>query len=492
MSTPSREQLAKLTELDVYPASIVESGDTTYFLGARDHSGRRRKFVGAAGAGCLAGMSKLAELAGSCVCVCPIGPQAAADLRKRLPWTAPRPLGLATSIGTGDRLGLATPGHIRAVRGSGLLPVLAQQSIREMTRTRRTPQDVIDAATWGVFQEGWRDGFGADADHIQQPEGLDATAAAGCTLFTIDPGQHVNSAADAMSDSELRAAAAAMGSGPLGQTHEELAARYQGSVKLADGQKLLFDEPTLLRALLKYGNAIAHIVRMNEHLRQVVRRDFELEVSVDETATPTTPAEHYFIASELKRLGVSWVSLAPRFVGSFEKGVDYIGDLAAFRRELTAHVAVMRTLGPYKISIHSGSDKFSLYPIIAELCGGLVHLKTAGTSWLEALRAAGEIDPQLLWEIYAFALERYPADRQSYHVSASVERAPRSGAVTPAALLEDFCAREILHVTFGSVLTADDGRRFGGRLYQALESREEVYYEALARHIGRHVKPFAR
>ena len=88
---------------------------------------------------------------------------------------------------------------------------------------------------------------------------------------------------------------------------------------------------------------------------------FELEVSVDETETPTTHAEHVYIASELKRLGVDWVSLAPRFIGRFEKGVDYIGDLGAGRPGRARRHRP--PLGPYKLSLHSGSDKFSVYPI---------------------------------------------------------------------------------------------------------------------------------
>ena len=90
-----------------------------------------------------------------------VGPRSsrnAAALRKHLPWLRPRPLGLRTSAGLGDRLGLATPGHVRALRavGGGIAPIFAQQSIREMTRTGRTPQQVMDDATWGVFAEGWQ------------------------------------------------------------------------------------------------------------------------------------------------------------------------------------------------------------------------------------------------------------------------------------------------------------------------------------------------
>ncbi len=170
--------------------------------------------------------------------------------------------------------------------------------------------------------------------------------------------------------------------------------------------------------------------------------------------------------------------------------MDYIGDLDEFERTFAQHVAVARHFGPYKISIHSGSDKFSIYPIAARLAGELIHLKTAGTSYLEALRAIASIAPGLLREILAFAIERYPQDRASYHVSAQVERVPAPDSLSDEELrgvLDQFHAREVLHVTFGSVL-----ERFRDRLMQALSENEEAHYETVRAHIERHVMPFAR
>src|SRR5678816_1328531 len=110
----------------------------------------------------------------------------------------------------------------------------------------------------------------------------------------------------------------------------------------------------------------------------------------------TSIAEHLFFALELKRRNVpNVVSLAPRFIGEFEKGIDFKGDLKAFEKSLIQHVEVAKAYGPYKISVHSGSDKFTVYPIIGRVCGELVHLKTAGTSYLEALRVASRTAPEL-------------------------------------------------------------------------------------------------
>jgi hypothetical protein len=431
----------------------------------------------------------------------PTSSRNAAALRRHLDWLRPRPLGTATSAGLGDRLGLATPGHVRAVRAAGgsLRPIFAQQSIREMSRTGRTPVEVMDDATWGTLAEGWRDGVGADADHLKTPEDVDACLAAGFSFFTVDPGDHVDSSADSAGPEELRTAVAALPWRELEGTEADLRALYVGRTVVVEDHTLRLDELTVLRAAVKYGRAVAHVARMERHLRRAAgSREVELEVSVDETETPTTPAEHYWVASELRRLGVEWVSLAPRFVGRFEKGVDYIGDLDDLEADFAAHAAIARQLGPYKLSLHSGSDKFSVYPIAARQTRGLVHLKTAGTSYLEALRTVAGLDTGFFREIYVFARERYETDRASYHVSARLDRAPTPDQVPESglvSLLEDFDAREILHVTFGSVLTErseDEGFRFRDRLLGLLAAHPEVYADNLETHFVRHLRPLVR
>ncbi len=414
-------------------------------------------------------------------------------LRAYLPWLNPQPIGLVTSAGMGDRLGLATPGHVRAARAMGgkVTPVFTQQSIREMARTGRTPQQVMDDATWGIFTEGWHSIHGADADHLKMPADIDACLTCGYTFYTIDPGAYVDNRAESANLSELQALAAGLpaevelrASGLLGKSFD------------IEGLAIHFDEAVLLKAAVKYGNAVAHVASMYRYLVQAAgKRPYELEVSVDETDAPTSHAEHVYIASELKRLGVKWVSLAPRYVGRFEKGVDYIGPLAAFEADFAGHAAIARWFGPYKLSLHSGSDKFSIYPIAARLSRGLVHLKTAGTSYLEALRTIAHLDPGFFQGIYAFARQCYETDRLSYHVSAELKNAPLPDAVSDwPALFDQFDAREILHVTFGSVLTEKTeagGWRFYDDLMDFLHGNEEAYACNLEKHFIRHLTPFA-
>lgn len=384
------------------------------------------------------------------------------------------PLGLSPSFGFGDRLGLATPGHIAAVRGTKFAPVFAQQSVRENARTGRTPQQVMDDARRAVDAAGWSAPWGADADHLKTLEDIPPFVDAGYTFFTVDPGEYVDNAADANPPEILRQRV-------TGASWEEFSALYLNH----DNQPAWgsFEEESLLRAVVKYGKAIEHAAAMFQRLSQM-KDDFDFEVSVDETDSPTTPLEHFFIASELRRAGVRFTSLAPRFIGRFEKGVDYIGDLNTLDAELEKHAAVTAHFGTYKLSLHSGSDKFSVYPLIVKHWGERIHVKTAGTSYLEALRVLAEHEPDLFLKIYSLGCERYESDRRTYHVSAKLERLPKNGDLP--SLLDDFHAREVLHVTFGSALS-----QFGTEIKSSLIRHSDTYRTVLEKHFKKHWESLA-
>ena len=379
-------------------------------------------------------------------------------------------LSLIPSFGFGDRLGLATPGHIEAVKGTALAPIFAQQSVRENTRTGRSPQQVMDDARRAVDAAGWDAPWGADADHLKTVDDLPPFVAAGYTFFTVDPGAHVDNAADSDALPVLQGKL-------VGQNWDELSAIYLSGQHPERGFGV-FDRESLLRAEVKYGRAIRHTAGMYRRL-STLKESFDFEVSVDETDAPTTPLEHYFIASELTRLGVNFTSLAPRFIGRFEKGVDYIGDLAALDVEMARHAAVTASFGTYKLSLHSGSDKFSVYPLIVKYWGSRLHVKTAGTSYLEALRALAVAEPVLFERIWALGLQRYAIDRATYHVSAEPARV---GTRDLPLLLDDFHAREILHVTFGSALS-----EYGAEIKAALLKHADVYNANLQKHFRKHL-----
>lgn len=410
------------------------------------------------------------------------------------------PLGLRPSFGFGDRIGLATPGHVQAMMssGSGIEPIFPQQSIREMARTGRSPSCVMDDALTGMTAAGWTGLTGADADHLKTAEDVDVTAAAGFTFFTIDPSAHVDAQADDYDESTLRAKFADV-AGEVRWLEQ-----YQGrTIKLSTGTTVDLDERACMRASVKYGRALNHAIELAGHIAAVHEREgrsYEIELSVDETDQPTTLAEHFIIADQCLSRGMKLISLAPRYIGEFEKGVDYKGDLDALAGSLQDHAAIARTLGPYKLSLHSGSDKLSMYPLLAGATKGMFHVKTAGTSYLEALRVVARHDAGLFRAIVTFARARYDEDRKTYHVSATLASAPSCGDVSDELELErqylELWAevpigrgftrpgRQILHCTFGSVLTDP---RLGPLLRDVLERHIDTYTEVLATHFSHHL-----
>jgi tagaturonate epimerase len=501
-STPKNHTIYPGFTVEIYPFSIHQVGSVDLFLAKKD------------GAKYLFGVSidpaavferfssKIMFIKHNGIPLslmqCPISHDNAMVIRELFEHTRPRLIGIENSYGLGDRIGLANPGHLQAIRNSGFHPVLAQQSIRELTRTNRTPEEVLDAATWAVFQEGYKGGFGADADHLKTTEDIDRMMRAGFTMFTIDPSEYVVNEAAGLTDKELLSRVPDVSWNVLADTFEGFMKRYKKqSFDIEENFSLEPAYNEVLQAIVKYGNVLAHVVTMHNHIKTLYPdQPAELEVSVDETDSPTTLFEHYFIANELRRFGIELVSLAPRFIGDFEKGIDYKGNINAFTEEYKKHIAIAETLGPYKLSIHSGSDKFSVYDAIGRIGKGHVHVKTAGTSYLEALRVVAVKQPKLFRDILKLSCENYTEVKQTYHVSGKLSAIPDPDAMEDYELVQLFDqddARQVLHVAFGLVLTIKDasGRYvFKDKIISCLTDNEKLHYRFIKKHFLKHIEPF--
>jgi hypothetical protein len=471
-----------------YPESQVSCGGATYWL-ERSADGAKRLVAVANDESVFDRFAgTVATLDGKVRLLAETTAHNAQALRSALPWLNPSRFGLHTSAGFGDRLGLATPGHVRALNavGAPIRPVFAQQSIREMGRCGRTPRDVLDDATWGAFQAGWTRPVGGDADHLEQLDDIDDTAAAGFVFFTLDPKAKVDPEAEHADPATIKAKVEALDWPAIESDLPTFTKKYAGQRIDLEHEAVELDEGSLLRAMAKYGPSLSHAMAMYRRLQEK-GTDFEVEFAIDETDYPTKPAEHVVVVSELKRLGMNFVSFAPRFVGRFEKGVEYIGDLDELRRDFEIHAELARALGPYKLSLHSGSDKYATYPLIAEATRGVVHLKTAGTSWAEALRVIAQHDADLMRRILTLALDSFEANRKSYHLSCDPTRIPTDPTDDEVARLMDVAdSRQVLHVGYGAIL-----EEFGSRMYQVWNQNEEEHYRVIANHFVRHLEPFA-
>ncbi len=430
------------------------------------------------------GFSGTRDAAG--VLLCPLSHGNGVRLRQVLPFTAPMPVrGKAVSFGVGDRLGVAGPGHLRAVRRFDAVPVLAQQSVRELELMGRDYGQVLDAATWAVFREGFQRPWGADGDHLKTAEWVRTALQAGYTMITAD-------VSDFIRKQYLEARA-----GELRNAYEALEPSYRRRIEQAylgrelaldTGEKVAFAEGELLRTAVVYGEAIAHAHRLYRSGVEVKGEGgFDFELSVDETEAPTTPAAHAFAALEAKAAGIRLTSLAPRFIGEFQKGIDYIGDPQAFAGSMRTHAALARELG-HRLSIHSGSDKFAVFAAIGRETRSKFHIKTSGTSWLEAVRVIAFREPDLYRELHRKALEGFPNASRYYHVTPDLGRIPDLkdlADVDLPQLLSRRDARQLVHITYGELMRDE---AFKDRFFGALHEHREEYWAGLEGHIGRHLE----
>ncbi len=449
----------------VYPDSVIEDVGQNFFLAEKDG----KKFVVSGN-----GDFRIYE-----------EDEGVSLLVERFPWLKASACGLKRSFGFGDRLGMATPGHIKALEkyGRDFFPIFAQQSVRELERTERSFQDVINSAVIGCFASGYRGGFGADADHIKDTAHLGQAVEAGFTFFTIDPSDRINN--PACLEQEKKKAI-------IERYFPTYGRPLLGKSFKAGDNDFEFTEEALQELVIVYAGGLEHIEDCYAFLKERAA-GFDFEVSVDETAVSTTPAAHRFIVEHLNRAGIRFQSLALRFPGSFEKGIDYKGDTDEFKRDIEAHACIREESGDYKISLHSGSDKFSVYPAFRDAFGEKIHVKTAGTSWIEAVKVIAEKDFSFFMEILDCGIKNFGAHSASYEISAEPELLDlvNLNNMDAESIFKNPAIRQIVHISYGTILT---GRDSGGdyiyrdRFFKVLKANDQRYSELLREHLGKHLR----
>ncbi|MDD9266298.1 tagaturonate epimerase family protein [Paenibacillus sp. GCM10023248] len=468
----------------VYEASLTQVGSTSLLM-VRTEAGKR---IVAVGEGEL-----FDQLNGEVTDGAKVAPLTHANrlvLNQFLPYTAPQAFGTqVATMGLGDRLGIASPGHIQTIRGKDIRPVLAQQSIRELALTGRTYEDVLDAAAYAVFQEGYKDGYGADGDHLKKEEDIEYALRLGFTMLTLDCSENIDNTIEGLSAAEVSAKYEQLPA----SLREHYEKRYLETPANVPGAALNYTREALQKDVLIYDAAINFMEAIYRKYIATLDRAVDFEISIDETATPTSPEAHYLVANELRDRGVKIFSMAPRFCGEFQKGIDYIGDIAQFERELASHAAIAVHF-EYKLSIHSGSDKFSVFPLIGQYTKGLFHIKTAGTNWLEAVRVVAKVNPSLYRRMHQYALEHFSEATAYYHVTTDIDAIVPLAEVSDSDLpnyMEENNARQLLHITYGLLLqakNADGSKTFADEFFQTMAEQEEVFAEGLRKHIGRHLE----
>jgi len=313
------------------------------------------------------------------------------------------------TIGTGDRFAHQAKAQLQACiqlaenDGIEIIPVW-NKSNREHSFIGSEPQSVYDAAKAAVEALNWDKGWHIDADHINL--GTVDKYISSSDFFTIDVADSIGTAPEAGAiDAFL-------------DKHPELI----GEINIPGiDEPLTTTRESVAQTAENYLAAVKEASEIYQHIASQ-KGDFIAEVSMDETDSPQTPPELLIILAALADQNIPLQTIAPKFTGRFNKGVDYVGDLAQFEKEFNDDLAVIaHAIKAYnlpenlKLSVHSGSDKFSIYPIIGNAIrktGAGIHLKTAGTTWLEeliGLAEAGGDGLTLAKEIYATAFEQSEA-----------------------------------------------------------------------------------
>jgi tagaturonate epimerase len=314
------------------------------------------------------------------------------------------------TFGCGDRLGITTEAHINALKKYNIVPVLAQQSKRELDFTGRTWECVLGDAILAVDKTGFDGTWGADADHLKNIDDIKDALNAGFTFITLDLSEQ------------------------------------------------------------KKENVISFI----EEVYSITQNKADLEISIDETDTPTTLEEHYALAKVLKEKGIKVYSIAPKFVGGFQKAIDYIGDLKEFEKNFNEHIKIADEFD-YKISVHSGSDKFSIYPIIAK--AKKFHIKTSGTSWLNAVETINETNKGLYFKIFECACDNFESAKKYYKV-----KTENYYNIISLRNFNDEALRQVIHITYGYIL-----RELKYYIIEELNKHQDLFYSKVQDNIEKHL-----
>jgi hypothetical protein len=403
------------------------------------------------------------------------------------------------SMGIGDRFGKQGEAQLAAIKmaeeqGCSVAPVW-NKSFREHQIIGSRPDTVRTEADHAVRSLNWNAPYFVDADHISLKIVDDFIGAS--DFFTLDVADAIGELAEPASIDRF-----------LSQN------RFAESLTIDGLPSSLKLQADFLRATAeKYLFAIEEAGRIYAHIQSRKTDPFITEVSMDETDLPQTPGELLIILAMIRHVGIPAETIAPKFSGRFNKGVDYVGEITQFEQEFNADLAVIQYAitrfglpDNLKLSVHSGSDKFKLYPVIRNAIqnhNAGVHLKTAGTTWLEELIGLAESQGDgldIAKEIYEKAFYRFDALCQPYAsvIDIDFEALPRpdtvhgwSGSAFAHALRHDQSQplynphlRQLLHV--GYKIAAEMGDRFLNQLHQ---NREIVNRHVTENLFARHIRP---
>ena len=405
------------------------------------------------------------------------------------------------SIGTGDRFGKQASAQLESVIKAGAagteVAIIWNKSHREHAIIHTDPDTVRFAADNAIKAADWKGSYYVDADHI----GLDTVDLfmGSSDFFTLDVADFIGEKAPEVDVEKF--------------VQENFI--YTGELDIPGIENsLIITEESIRGIAERYLYAVKEAGRIYRHIEgKKGKGNFITEVSMDETDLPQSPEELLFILSAIAKEGIPAQTIAPKFTGRFNKGVDYVGDLEKFDREFNDDICIISWAVKkfdlpvnLKLSVHSGSDKFSIYPSIRKNIrrhNAGVHVKTAGTTWLEELIGLSESGPQgliIAKEVYSSAFNRFEELAAPYATVIDIDREKLpdvsevdtwTGKQFASALRHDqnsseynMHVRQLLHV--GYKVASEMGSRY---LEVLVENSDIVGRNVTENLYERHIKP---
>lgn len=405
------------------------------------------------------------------------------------------------SIGTGDRFGKQAEAQLKSVikakEAGKEISIIWNKSYREHAIIHTDPGSVRIVADNAVKTLNWKGSYYVDADHISLKT-VDLFMESS-DFFTLDVADFIGEKSDKNEVDKF--------------VEENLI--YTGEIDIPGiDNSLKITEESIRHIAERYLFAVKEAGKIYRHIEDKKGKDnFITEVSMDETDLPQTPEELLFILSAIAKEGIPAQTIAPKFTGRFNKGVDYVGDLKKFDKEFNDDIcviawAVTKFVLPknLKLSVHSGSDKFSIYPSIRKNIrkhNAGVHVKTAGTTWLEELIGLAESGPEgliIAKEVYSSALNRYEELTEPYATVIDIDKTKLPSATEvnswtgkqyASALRHDqnnseynMHLRQLLHVGYKVA------SEMGDRYLDALVKNSEIVGKNVTENLyDRHIKP---
>lgn len=383
------------------------------------------------------------------------------------PYLKPKKINKKSSFGFGDRIGITSGIHSKFAGSYDIFPVFAQQSVREIIKTSKKIEDILHDAVLGVFQSGFKNYWGADADHVRDKKWLKLmidNSYLAYSMFTIDTIDYINLKPE-NSDNDLKNDI---------DFKERLvkAKKYIGKkIKFLDWE-FIYEEDKLLEIVRKYYKCLDHLKNCFSLIKEKID-EFDFEPTFDETDIVTSPEEHFFLVNELISDGVEFSTFALRLPGVFEKSIDFIGSESDLESSIQIHNEIAKHFGSYKLSLHSADYKFKVFKLFRNIIYDNFHMKFGGSSWREAVHTIAEIDKDLFRMILNISLEKAEENSVAYHMK--LDTAKINKLIKTKDLSSLFSKKEIiqlLEISYGTILN-----RYRDIIENVLTKNEERYEE---------------